>query len=492
MPFQHPLLPRVAAFAAPAALLILLSCESPSGPDSPPPDITTTDLPAATVGEPYEEAVVATGGDGEYFWEIVSGSLPTGLELTVDDLTLTEALITGIPTSIQTRAFWVRVEDGHDRADSVRLTIEVDPPPTPVTITTVRLPPPLAGFEYDVRLSAIGGDSRSYSWSLVEGSLPDGLTLSSDGFIRGVAVDPGTYTFTVQAASGEQSTRNTFTLQVVPNDTDRFNITAVPIVDIPDNLVDNVQAAVDRWEAAIIGDLSVVAAPEEACFGYRAGAGTVIDDIIILINIDEIDGPLGTIAQAGFCFFRESNTLPVMGILTFDEVDLEGYTNEERITDVLQHEMGHVLGFSHGLWNYLGLAENVEEGSTTPRFIGENAVAVYQAAGGDTEFVPLESGGGEGTQFSHWNETLFGNELMTGFANPNESIDSYLSALTIASFADVGYTVNMDAADRTLFALRHDGSAGISGRPWGEMEEILTGPLISVSADGVITNIHDH
>lgn len=48
---------------------------------SPPLNILTTTLKIATESVPYAEALTVTGGTSPYTWSIVSGSLPTGLEL---------------------------------------------------------------------------------------------------------------------------------------------------------------------------------------------------------------------------------------------------------------------------------------------------------------------------------------------------------------------------------------------------------------------------
>ena len=103
--------------------------------------------------------------------------------------------------------------------------------------------------------------------------------------------------------------------------------------------------------------------------------------------------------------------------------------------------MGHVLGFGT-LWND-GRALLLGGGSSDPRFVGTRA---------DAEYCEL---GGSGT--SRWRtrrrrhrrpalarDDVFGNELMTGFiatgSNP-------LSAMSIASMADLGYQVSLVAAD---------------------------------------------
>ena len=59
--------------------------------------------------------------------------------------------------------------------------------------------------------------------------------------------------------------------------------------------------------------------------------------------------------------------------------------------------------------------------------------------------VPVENSGGAGTRDSHWRETVLLRELMTGFLNRN--VTNPLSRLTIGSLQDLGYTVNLNAAD---------------------------------------------
>ena len=50
--------------------------------------------------------------------------------------------------------------------------------------------------------------------------------------------------------------------------------------------------------------------------------------------------------------------------------------------------------------------------------------------------------GGEGTADAHWRESVFGNELMTGFV---EASTNALSRVSVASMADLGYAVNLEA-----------------------------------------------
>lgn len=65
-------------------------------------------------------------------------------------------------------------------------------------ITTTCLPNGGVGTPYDVTVEAIGGNG-SYTWTISDGALPDGLTLDSiSGAISETPITAGEYTFTVQ------------------------------------------------------------------------------------------------------------------------------------------------------------------------------------------------------------------------------------------------------------------------------------------------------
>ena len=77
------------------------------------------------------------------------------------------------------------------------------PPPPPVSISTTTLPQATPGAWYSTALAATNGQSP-YTWSLVSGSLPSGLSLGSNGFITGTtSVSATTSTFTVKVTDSE-------------------------------------------------------------------------------------------------------------------------------------------------------------------------------------------------------------------------------------------------------------------------------------------------
>lgn len=192
------------------------------------------------------------------------------------------------------------------------------------------------------------------------------------------------------------------------------------------------ERAAARWEAVIVGDLP------NAIYN-----GVVVDDLLINASATAIDGVGGTLGQAGYDRTRLTGTrLPYHGSMQFDTADLASMEANGSLLNVIVHEIGHVLGFGT-LWQAKGLL--VGAGTSNPVFIGRQAVAAYNAVfGTNVTGVQVENGGGSGTRDSHWRESTFQNELMTGYI---DSGSNPFSRVTIASLADLGYTVNLAAAD---------------------------------------------
>lgn len=69
--------------------------------------------------------------------------------------------------------------------------------PRKVKITTNSLPSATAGQSYSQQLTASGGVGP-YTWFLVSGALPPGLSLSTTGVISGRPTLNGQFTFTIQ------------------------------------------------------------------------------------------------------------------------------------------------------------------------------------------------------------------------------------------------------------------------------------------------------
>lgn len=218
------------------------------------------------------------------------------------------------------------------------------------------------------------------------------------------------------------------------------------------------KAAADRWTKVIVGDLPSVQVD-----------GEIIDDLLILAQGVAIDGPGQILGQAGPTHLRPGTAgaaafLPVKGIMSFDTADLAKMQADGTLRDVITHEMGHVLGIGT-IWKLKGKIKG--EGTANPRFSGSAAKTEFgKLKAGAAAEVPVENSGGAGTRDGHWRETVFRNELMSGFiAAPGNP----LSRLTVASLKDLGYTVDLTKAEAyTLpdhFAIAAAGTGSTHGCP---------------------------
>ena len=181
-----------------------------------------------------------------------------------------------------------------------------------------------------------------------------------------------------------------------------------------------------------------------------------VDDLLIYVEIEEIDGAGGTLAQAGSDVWRVPSALPIASSITLDAADL-GRLSDEKLTSVILHEIGHTLGFGIGPWTDHNLLQNpsldLYDNRMFPvpdtHFSGANAIAAFNAAGGTSYAdakVPVENTvGGSGSQDGHWRESILDNELMT--PRIGDAAAHPLSAITIQSLADIGYRVDAAQAD---------------------------------------------
>jgi hypothetical protein len=484
-PFRLPLLLTCA--------VLLWGCRaSPTALPVPMLAIVTESLPPAVRGAAYGEAIHAAGGDGAYHWDIVAGALPEGLALLVDDLDTDHAMVTGTADDVETATFTVRLRSGDGQSVTRQFTIPVLPEPDPLALHHRRLPPALVGAPYRVKLRANGGDGEQYDWAIVAGRLPAGLTLTDAGRFEGTPSVVETTSFAVEVRSGGLASRQDYDLAVIPHDTTAFRITLFEATDVPAGVRPHLDAALARLEAAITGNLPPVAIPDGFFSpGHCAGFGSQINgasanDLLIILSIVPIDGPGRVLGQAGPCAVRQGSSLPFAGVVVLDQDDVVPLLGTETLTDIIVHEIAHVLGFGT-LWEMHGLIQGA--GTPDPRFTGPRAMAEYQNSGG-AGTIELENQGGAGTAEGHWRKTVFHIEIMTGFAEP-VGVAQPLSRVTIASWADLGYTVNPAAAD--AFSLSR--GAGVAPRrtaaeTWRDLlghDHVYHGPILVLHDDGGVT-----
>jgi len=248
--------------------------------------------------------------------------------------------------------------------------------------------------------------------------------------------------------------------------------------------------AAAQWERLIYGDVPDAFAnfPPETCGPGSPAINETIDDIIIFVQLDSIDGPGKILGQAGPCLLRDQSFQPGVGVMHFDTADVAGLLAAGKFDEVVRHEMGHVLGFGT-IWQALGLLS--DSGGPDPHFVGAQATAAFDRNGGQPYSagakVPVENCCGPGTQDSHWRETVFATELMTGFLN--SGVPNPLSVITTAAMGDLGYVVNYAASEPYTVA----NVAGLRAQPSLPQielgDDILRLPILVVDRRGRVTRI---
>ena len=153
------------------AAVSLASCPAPNG----------------FIGQPYSSTATASGGATPYTWSIASGLLPAGIQLNQAN-----GLFAGTPQLIGSFTFTVLATDPTGSSATRRCSIAIT---APLSIPTPSLADAVVGTLYQQTLTAAGG-KPPYTWSVVSGALPPGLSLNaSAGVISGTPTSTGQYPF---------------------------------------------------------------------------------------------------------------------------------------------------------------------------------------------------------------------------------------------------------------------------------------------------------
>jgi len=284
--------------------------------------------------------------------------------------------------------------------------------------------------------------------SITTGRAPFTGTFQPEGKLADLAGELAAGTWTLEIhdrVSADGGTLNSWTLELdtepaAVQETSPFQVDVRFLGGLNANQRSVFHLAAQRWAQIITEALPPVSVSGEVVPGVNIDE--VVQNVVIYARGEDLGGVGGILGQAGPVYLRTGSSLPAVGIMSFDIADLDNMETNGSLVNVVIHEMGHVLGIGT-LWARLGLVAG--SGTDDPQFTGTNARQAYTdittIAGRD---VPLANRGGAGTAEGHWRESVFGQELMTGFLD--EGVNP-LSQLTIASLQDIGYNVNMDAAD---------------------------------------------
>lgn len=198
---------------------------------NPQPVILTTSLPPGTLGGAYNFAITMTGGTAPFSWSITPGySMPPGL-------IFSNGVISGIPTAANNYPVSIQLTDATGTVAQFTSTTQELPlqinAGLDITTPTSGVGSPkmaTAGSYYSFTFSATGG-TEPYTWDIVAGSLPPGVTAggaaSQDGFklqsgsggLSGIPDpnSPGTYTFNLRVKDNAgTSVTKTYKIIVAP------------------------------------------------------------------------------------------------------------------------------------------------------------------------------------------------------------------------------------------------------------------------------------
>jgi outer membrane autotransporter protein len=142
------------------------------------------------VGLPSSQTITASGGSAPYTYTVSAGALPPGISLS------SSGVLSGTPTSGGSFSFTVTATDSNTNTGSQAYTVTVSN--ASITISPASLNAITDGVAFSQTITASGGTSP-YSYSLVSGSLPPGISLASNGALSGTPTGAGPYSFTVQA-----------------------------------------------------------------------------------------------------------------------------------------------------------------------------------------------------------------------------------------------------------------------------------------------------
>lgn len=188
-------------------------------------EITTSSVPIGSTGMSYSTNLAASGGVPPYAWSVIAGQLPDGLNLGPT------GALTGTPATAGDFSFVAQVTDSGapQQGSASEFYISISPSQAPpLKIETSSTPAGTTGTGYSDTLVVTGG-TQPYSWSIISGALPSGLSLNgSTGAISGTPSSAGLFGFTAQVAdssSPKQSSTVALTISIVASGPPPLTIT---------------------------------------------------------------------------------------------------------------------------------------------------------------------------------------------------------------------------------------------------------------------------
>ena len=210
-----------------------------------------------------------------------------------------------------------------------------------------------------------------------------------------------------------------------------FNIDLVFLGDFTEEEREICYHITNRWEAVIQTEFTDYTFSE-------AWSGTCGDQSINILGGEQIDDLRIYITKSnndhssGGPIALRSSSLPLLGCIGFAP---NNSNSLQVLAEVGLHEIGHVLGIGT-VWFY---SEMLRELDGDAHFAGPQAIAAFDQAGGtyyQGAKVPTDP------YRTHWHNSILSGELMASSGG-----NIALSAITLQALSDLGYSVDLSAAD---------------------------------------------
>lgn len=183
----------------------------------------TLSLADGIVGSDYSEALGAENGVPEFNFSVADGTLPPGL--TIGKRSDGTSELAGVPSEPGLFTFRLRVTDSRGDFDLNYFIVEIAASDS-VSFVTKGLPPATLNQAYKdrderpVSLKAIVlSGSGAIEYSIVQGALPAGMTMSMDGVLSGTPTAEGVFPFTARAYDPQGKTEDVRAFGIVVEDT---------------------------------------------------------------------------------------------------------------------------------------------------------------------------------------------------------------------------------------------------------------------------------